>query len=71
MGGLRAIAGLLTILSSLVEMWKGWRLRQEARTEVEGEIAKKEAEIATKAGSIIAEQRSDDDTDKRLRDGTL
>lgn len=66
---LRILAGLVSVVSSLVRMFEGWRMRKEARAIVTAEIKAKEAEIERSSNEVLNEPRPPDDASRRLRNG--
>ena len=69
MGWLKGLFGLISLLNTLADWYKQWKLRKEVTEEVVSEVAKKEAEVARKVSEVVAEHRTDSDTAERLRDG--
>lgn len=68
---LRLLSSIASVLSTLIDMWRKWKLKQEAREEVFHEIKKKEDEVARIADGT-ADGPSDPRTvSKRMRDGSF
>jgi len=70
------MSGLLAILTPLVawfntlaKWWEHWKMRQEAKTVAEAEIAKREAAIAHETASDMLKPRTLRDVIDRLRSG--
>lgn len=66
---LMSILRVVNLLSWLLSAWEKFKARKEAEKQVSAAVAKKEAEVGQKADAIVAQPRTDDDTDQRLRDG--
>lgn len=60
----RALASLISLVSTLVRLWEKFKLKQEAKREVVEEIRQKEDKIAEAASNTPSVPASD-----RLRDG--
>jgi len=60
----RALASLISLISTLVRLWEKFRLKQEAKREVAEEIREKEEQIAKSAASTPSVPAAE-----RLRDG--
>jgi hypothetical protein len=71
MGLLRILSGLVSVVSSLLRLFEGWKMRKEARTVAHAEIKMKEAEIDRASTEVLHEPRDPSSTAKRLRDGTF
>lgn len=68
---LKTLFGLLNVFLAIWNWFKSWTMKQEARKEVAEEINRKDQEIANETATIVVDRPTDDDLDKRLRDGNF
>jgi hypothetical protein len=62
---------ILSLLSTIVDLFRSAQMRREAREVAGAELAKKEAEATREAAVIATEHRPDTDAADRMRDGTF
>ncbi len=66
---LRFLFAALPFVNAIVNIYRRWQERKEARQAAEAAIITENAPRERKAAEIVAERRDPDDAVERLRDG--